>query len=261
MRVEAAYLEQARKTKRYFPFVAVEGGRVWGFAEGTLQFHPTRGTAMRIQFVYGPDKALRPFLVMFRSYAEQLKLCAIYLESSLYHPELSTAARLEKFHRIEGEVPMRWRNTHKEPLAVPGMTVRTMRADEYLGIRGTILKYVSRGPYVSNEPEVLSQLESGLYHPMVAIIDGQMAAYAELALIHAGIASCLVGRVERVVVDVPFRGRHLSQHLVGELLRKAGGFGCTHVNLTVAQDNISAAKTYERLGFLRTGVIPYCLAL
>ncbi len=260
MLVQPAYLERARGSGRYFPFVAVEDGRVWGFAEGTLQFHPTRGTAMRIRFVYGPDKALRPFLATFRQYADQLKLCAVYLTSSPYHPELCTAAGFAKFSRIEGDVAMRRGNERLDPFSVPDIRIRSMMPSEYLRIRNTILPLVSQGPYVSNQSEVSLHVESGLFFPMVAVAEaGQVVAYAELALGHAGLASCYVGRVERVVVDPLFRGRKIARLLVGELVRKGLSLGCAHVGLLVAKKNAAALKTYGALGFVRTGEIPYWL--
>lgn len=258
MEIKSSYLEMARDTGRYFPFVAVEDGRVWGFTEGTIQFHPTRGETMRIRFVYGPDKALRPFLAMFRQYADRLNLAAVYLTSTPHHPQLCTAARSAKFARIEGDVAMRRRDGRHNAFSVPGIRARTMLPSEYPVVRKSILGYVSKGPYVSNEFEVRLHMQTSLFHPMVAIdLNGQIAAYAELALIFAGPAACAVGRIERVVVDVPFRGRNVSRFLVGELLRKASGLGCAHVDLQVAKDNVPASKTYEALGFVRTDEILY----
>lgn len=259
MKVEPAYLERARNSGRYFPLVAVEDGRVWGFAEGTIQFHPTRGEILRIRSVYGPDKALRPFLAMFRQYAARLNLAAVYVSSTPHNPQLCTAARSMKFERIEGDVGMRRKDAKIQPTVVPDVIVRSMPAGEYLGIRRTFLGFVSKGPYVSNEFEVRLHVDSRLFFPMVATVDGQIAAYAELALIHAGPASCPVGRIERVVVDVPHRGRNISRSLVGELVRKAVVLGCAHVDLQVAKDNVPATKTYEALGFVRTDEILYWL--
>lgn len=257
MRVEPAYLERARDSGRYFPFVAVEDGRIWGFAEGTLQFHPTRGTTMRIRYVYGPDAAFRPFLAAFRQYADRLNLAAVYLSSSPSRPTLCTAAKHAKFARIDGDVAMRRASKAVDPFRVPGVSVRSLLAGEYAAIRRTILEYVSKGPYVSNEFEVRCHMDSKLYFPMVAVVSGQVAAYAELALIHAGPACCHVGRIERVVVDVPHRGRGISRQLVGELVRRAVGLGCAHVELQVAKENPPAVKTYEALGFVRTDEILY----
>lgn len=260
MGVKPAFLKMARDTGRYFPFVAVEDGRVWGFAEGTVQFHPTRGETMRIRFVYGPDKALRPFLAMFRQYADRLNLAAVYLASTPHHPQLCTAAKSAKFARIEGDVGMRRRDSRVGAFAVPDIRVRSMLPSEYAMVRRSILEYVSNGPYVSNEFEVRLHMDSRLFYPMVAVgPGGQIAAYAELALIFAGPAACAVGRVERVVVDVPFRGRNVSRFLVGELLRKAASLGCAHVDLQVAKGNVPATKTYEALGFVRTDEILYWL--
>lgn len=258
MRVEPAYLERARDSGRYFSFVAVEGGRVWGFAEATLQFHPTRGTAMRVRFVYGPDKALRPFLATFCAYADRLDLCAVYLTSSPYHPQLCTAAKAMKFCRIEGNFAMRRRERRIGEFSVEGIRVRPMLPGEYLGIRQTFMRDVSAGPYTSNESEVRFHMESQLFFPAVAVADdGRIAAYAELALVHAGPAACTVGRIERVVVDAAHRGRNISRLLVGELLRKAGNLGCPHVDLQVRSGNVPAIRTYEALGFARTDDIPY----
>ncbi len=257
MRVEPAYLKRARDSGRYFPFVAVEDGRIWGFAEGTLQFHPTRGTAMRIRFVYGPDKAFRPFLATFRQYADHLNLAAVYLSSSPSRPTLCTAAKSAKFARIEGDIAMRRPPRPVDPFRVSGASVRSMLAGEYALIRRTLLPLVSHGPYVSNEFEVRLHMDSRLFYPMVAIVNGQVAAYAEFALIHAGPAACSVGRIERVVVDVPHRGRGISRQLVGELVRRAVGLGCAQVDLQVRADNVPATKTYEALGFVRTDEILY----
>ncbi|MEI6510961.1 MAG: GNAT family N-acetyltransferase [Candidatus Uhrbacteria bacterium] len=260
MKIEPSYLKRARDSGRYFPFVAVEGGRVWGFAEATLQFHPTRGTAMRVRFVYGPDKALRPFLATFCQYANRMNLCAVYLTSSPYHPELCTAARFAKFSRIEGDVAMRRGNERLDPFSVPDIRIRSMMPSEYLRIRNTILPLVSKGPYVSNQSEVSLHVESRLFFPMVAVSEAeQVVAYAELALGHAGLASCYVGRVERVVVDPLFRGRRIARLLVGELVRKGRDLGCEHVGLLVAKKNAAALKTYGGIGFVPTAEIPYWL--
>lgn len=258
MRVESPYLERARGSGRHFPFVAVEDGRIWGFAEATAQFHPMRGTALRIRQLYGPDKALRPFLAAYSRYASRLGAYAVYLASSPFHPQLCTVARSIGFARIEGEFAMRRRERRIVVSSVERVHVRAMMPSEYLGIRHSFMRDVSGGPYVSDESEVRRHMESGIFFPAVAVSEaGHIAAYAELSLIHASLASCFVGRIERVVVDAPFRGRNISRLLVGDLLRTAGILGCPHVDLLVRADDVAAIRTYDALGFARTDEIPY----
>ena len=57
------------------------------------------------------------------------------------------------------------------------------------------------------------------------------------------------GLVEEVAVDAAARGRHLSVHLMTELLRLARELGLDFVDLTSRPSRLAANNLYEKLGF------------
>lgn len=60
-----------------------------------------------------------------------------------------------------------------------------------------------------------------------------------------------VARLYSIAVDDAARGRGLGEALLVAAERAARARGCTHLRLEVRQDNASAVRLYERLGFRR----------
>ncbi len=257
---DPAYLRRAKATGVYVGLVAEDGGRVYGLSEAGLMLHPTRGRALRIRSMCGPDQATRPFLTEMRERARRLRCAVLYLASTPHAPDLCAAAMTMKFTRVTDEVAMIRPKAPVPAFGVPGITIRPMRAEEYPMVRRALLPQVSHGSHVCDPEEVRQFVGSGVYLPYVAVAGGVLVAYAELALLHAVPAACYVGRVERVVVDEAARGRNVSRALVGELLRQSERVGCAKVELMVRRDNGPALKTYRALGFSQTDDILYHLA-
>lgn len=254
------YLRRAKATGMYVGLVAEHDGRIYGTAEAGLMLHGTRGRALRIRSVWGPDQATRPFLAEMRERARRLRCAVLYLTSTPHAPDLCAAAMTMKFTRITDEVAMIRPKAPVPAFAVPGVTVRPMRAEEYLMVRRALLPQVSGGSHVCDPEEVRQFMATGMFLPYVAVVGGALVGYAELALLHAVPASCYVGRVERVVVDEPARGQYVSKALVTELLSQSVRLGCAKVELMVKRDNEPALRTYRALGFSQNDDILYHLA-
>lgn len=257
---DPAYLRAAKATGMYVGLVAEHDGRIYGTSEAGLMLHGTRGRALRIRSLWGPDQATRPFLAEMRERARRLRCSVLYLTSTPHAPDLCAAAMTMKFTRVDGDVAMVRPRGTAEAFGVPGVTVRPMRPEEYPMVRRALLPQVSGGSHVCDPEEVRQFMATGMFLPYVAAANGVLIAYAELALLHAVPAARYVGRVERVVVDAAARGRNVSRALVGELLRQADRLGCARVDLQVRRDNEPALKTYLALGFSRTDDILYYLA-
>lgn len=257
---DPAYLRRAKASGMHVALVAEHDGRIYGTSEAGLMLHGTRGRALRIRSVWGPDQATRPFLLEMRERARRLRCSVLYLTSTPHAPDLCTAAMSMKFTRLTDEVAMVRPKAPVPAFDVPGVTVRPMRAEEYLMVRRALLPQVSGGDRVCDPEEVRQFLATGMFLPYVAVVGGVLVAYAELALLHAVPAARYVGRVERVVVDEAARGRNVSRALVAELLRQSERVGCARVDLMVRRDNVPALKTYRELGFSQTDDILYYLA-
>jgi ribosomal protein S18 acetylase RimI-like enzyme len=53
-----------------------------------------------------------------------------------------------------------------------------------------------------------------------------------------------------------FRGVGIGEKLTEEVLRESGRIGVWLVELTVFAINVSARRLYEKMGFVRVGVVP-----
>ncbi|NBT36608.1 MAG: GNAT family N-acetyltransferase [Actinobacteria bacterium] len=263
---DAVYLGRARQSGMYLALAAGADGHLYGGTEAGLLLHTTRGIAMRTRSVVGAAQTYKPLLGELRDRAAALGCVALYLTSSPHLPELCTAASSLKFERVrdpfgKNELPMRRVRAPVGNVASRGVTVRPMRVDEYPDVRERILPLVSGGGHVVPDSMLRRFLESQAYIPYVAEIDGTVVGYAELATFHTALASCRVGRIERVAVVPEARGRHVSRAIVGELLAQSAKLDCQRVDLQVRDGNVPAVRTYERLGFVRTDEILYYLAL
>lgn len=261
VKFDPAYLRHALASGMHVALVAEHGGYLYGSAEAGMLLHTTRGRVLRIRSLCGADEATRPFLLAMKGEAVRRGCSVLYLSSTPGEPDLCTAAMTMKFTRMTDDFVMRRPKGLVRGLSVPGVVIRPMRAEEYGDVRQRLIKIVSHGDYVAEANEVRRFLDSRLFFPYVAETEGVIAAYAELDLLHAVLAACPVGRIERVAVVPEWRGRHISQALVGELLRRAERLGCANVELNVSKENAAAIKTYDRLGFMKTDRIPYYMAL
>ncbi len=79
----------------------------------------------------------------------------------------------------------------------------------------------------------------------VAVHDGELAGYA-LLLFHQGTQ---LSRLYSIAVKPDFRGRKIAQSLIERCEQAALGQGSTTLRLEVREDNISARKLYEKLGY------------
>lgn len=263
---DSAYLHFARGSGMYVALAAGDGRHVYGGMEAGLQMHTTRGLVVRTRSVFGAVQTYRPMLAEMRDRAKALGAVALYLTSSPHVPELCTAASSLGFSRIRDkdgrqDFSMRRARGVVGNVAVPGVIVRPMHIDEYADVRARILPIVSGGDRAVPVPDLRRFIVSTMFVPYVAEIDGTLVGYAELALFHTALASCRIGRIERVAVVPEARGRHVSRAIVGELLTQSAKLDCPRVDLQVRDGNVPAVRTYERLGFVRTDEILYQLAL
>ena len=84
-------------------------------------------------------------------------------------------------------------------------------------------------------------------HAMLFVADSGMglAGYA-LLLFHKGTQ---LSRLYSIAVKPDFRGRGIAQQLIGQCERAALDQGATTLRLEVREDNTSAIKLYEKLGY------------
>ncbi|NAW58579.1 MULTISPECIES: GNAT family N-acetyltransferase/peptidase C39 family protein [unclassified Vibrio] len=88
-------------------------------------------------------------------------------------------------------------------------------------------------------------LQSGQAMIFVAEDKGSLAGYA-LLLFHQGTQ---LSRLYSIAVKPDFRGRGIAQSLIEQCERAALDQGCITLRLEVREDNTSAIKLYEKLGF------------
>ncbi|WP_428773341.1 peptidase C39 family protein [Vibrio sp.] len=88
-------------------------------------------------------------------------------------------------------------------------------------------------------------LQSAHSQVLVAICENQLVGYA-LLLFHKGTQ---LSRLYSIAVKPEFRGRHIAQSLLEQCEQSALDHGSTTLRLEVREDNISARKLYEKLGY------------
>ncbi|MEO8330012.1 MAG: GNAT family N-acetyltransferase [Candidatus Nanopelagicales bacterium] len=84
-------------------------------------------------------------------------------------------------------------------------------------------------------------------HPV--FVSARDASGMTLAIARGAIIGRWLG-ITAVEVAAPHRRRGLGRLVINALAGYAGGYGCRHVFLQVAHDNLSACALYERLGFV-----------
>lgn len=84
-------------------------------------------------------------------------------------------------------------------------------------------------------------------HPV--FVSARDAAGVTLALARGAIIGRWLG-ITAVEVAAPHRRRGLGRLVINALAEYAAGYGCRHVFLQVAHDNVGAYALYERLGFV-----------
>ena len=82
----------------------------------------------------------------------------------------------------------------------------------------------------------------------VAEADGEKAGYADIWMV-AGEAE-----LYNIVVDKPFRGRHIGEMLLDHMIRKCLESGCEVLKLEVRRSNDAAISLYSKKGFEQTGL-------
>lgn len=100
----------------------------------------------------------------------------------------------------------------------------------------------------ANLLEALSKLPYAF--SLLAYVDGEPA----------GLANCFLGfstfkckplvNIHDIMVSKAFRGRNISQHLLGEIEAIAMELGCCKITLEVLEGNEVAKKAYAKFGFL-----------
>jgi ribosomal protein S18 acetylase RimI-like enzyme len=67
--------------------------------------------------------------------------------------------------------------------------------------------------------------------------------------------------LEDMVVHPDWRGKGVGERLMREAIQAARAAGCTRVTLLTDGDNIGARRFYERIGFVRSSMVPMRLTL
>lgn len=82
----------------------------------------------------------------------------------------------------------------------------------------------------------------------VAMAGDERAGYADIWMV-AGEAE-----LYNIVVDEPFRGRHIGEMLLDHMVNKCLESGCEVLRLEVRRSNEPAISLYNKKGFVRTGL-------
>ena len=100
-----------------------------------------------------------------------------------------------------------------------------------------------------------------LHHPAqvrvyVAVLDGKIAGTASLHMGHYSTWNDnWYGHVEDVIVDPAYRRRGVADALVRHILFAAGELGLSRLELNALNENMSARKMYEKIGFTTDSVV------
>ena len=70
-----------------------------------------------------------------------------------------------------------------------------------------------------------------------------------------------VGVIENVVVEEAFRGKGIGRDMVNSLIRRARGYGITHINLTSNPERVEAIALYKSLGFVQRDTYTFRMVL
>lgn len=92
---------------------------------------------------------------------------------------------------------------------------------------------------------------------LAAIEDEQIVGTATLCIAHT--PEFTLGFVEAVVVLHEYRGRHIAESLMAELLRQAKTAGVQKLHLTSNPQRIAANGLYKSLGFVKYETNCYAL--
>lgn len=97
---------------------------------------------------------------------------------------------------------------------------------------------------------------------LFATVDAQAAGMIQLYHGFSSIACCRTMVLNDLFVSPGYRSAGIGRQLVQAAIRCAIASGAASIQLETAQDNSSAQKLYERLGFARsTGFFTYILSL
>jgi L-amino acid N-acyltransferase YncA len=112
---------------------------------------------------------------------------------------------------------------------------------------------VTRDGEVEWLASVLMRVERGQFVHLVAEVEGRVVASADL---HPGRGSGSHVGVVGVVVKDGFRGVGIGSGMLGVIVDVARKRGLRLLVLSVFSSNVRAVQLYERVGFVRCGLVP-----
>ena len=151
-----------------------------------------------------------------------------------------------QFRHTHSVVVLVWENSHNPPVSGDsGMTIREMQPDDLEAVHKVDL--ASFDPLWQQSPDSLKIALQQACFATVSEIDGQIIGYQISTGGHLG------GHLARLAVHPAFRGEHIGQTLVQDMLDKFRARGTLRITVNTQQDNSVSLKLYEKTGFRKTG--------
>lgn len=97
---------------------------------------------------------------------------------------------------------------------------------------------------------LMGELKNDVAHYLVLLVDGTIEGYAGMWVLFEE------AHITNVAITEAWRGRGLAEDLMRAMMRRACSLGATVMTLEVRENNLTAQRLYQRLGFFQNGFRP-----